>query len=225
MQYILTAGWEDGIAHLARRLAQELSGGKRVLWLVSGGSNIPATIQVMHAIAPELSRRLTILPADERFGPVGHEGSNWQQLLNAGFDPDGATALPVLQAGLDEDQTLARYNELVAKTFADNDVIIGQMGIGPDGHIVGIMVDTPAVTDAAELVVKIPAEPYVRLTLSFAALRRIQAAYAFAFGAPKHETLLRLRDQTVPLDRQPAQILKELPEAYVYNDQLGETGE
>ncbi len=61
-----------------------------------------------------------------------------------------------------------------------------------------------------------------RLTLTFSALRQLTAAYVFAFGKPKQKTLMSLQKEALPLEQQPAQILNELPEAYLYSDQVGE---
>jgi 6-phosphogluconolactonase/glucosamine-6-phosphate isomerase/deaminase len=54
--------------------------------------------------------------------------------------------------------------------------------------------------------------------LTPAALKKVSTAYVFAFGDSKKEALKSLRDQDLPIDKQPAQILKSLPEAYLYTD-------
>ena len=141
MQIILTAGWEDGVADLTERLVRELAAGKQVLWLVSGGSNIPASAQIMDNIPHDLSHNLTVMLVDERYGKLGHEESNWAQLMSAGFHSDEAKLLPVLQAGLSFEQTIERYSEITKVALANNEIIIAQLGIGPDGHIAGILPD------------------------------------------------------------------------------------
>src|SRR6185437_3559960 len=98
MKYILTAGWDDGMADLTERLVRELAGNKRVLWLVSGGSNIPASVQIMSNISTDLSRRLTVMLADERYGEPGHPESNWEQLEQAGFEGKNASLVRTLKA-------------------------------------------------------------------------------------------------------------------------------
>jgi 6-phosphogluconolactonase/glucosamine-6-phosphate isomerase/deaminase len=222
MQYILTAGWEDGVADLTVRLVRELASGKRVLWLVSGGSNIPASVQIMDNLSGALSQNLTVMLADERYGEPGHAESNWAQLLRAGFKQGQATLLPILQAGLNLKQTVARYNQLAKQAFADHDIIIAQLGVGRDGEICGIVANSPAALETTELIVSYQDPPLARLTLTFAGLRQISAVYAFAFGQPKHKVLVSLATEPLTPDEQPAQILKQLPEAYVYNDQVGE---
>lgn len=221
MKFILTAGWDDGIADLTEKLVRELAGGRSVLWLVSGGSNIPASVHIMDSIPSELSAKLSVMLADERYGPLGHADSNWAGLMQAGFKGDKATLLPTLKKGLDFGQTLERYNRLATQAFKVNEVIVAQLGIGDDGHIAGILPGSPATAQTDAMVVGYHSKPHARLTLSFAALRRVTTAYAFAFGNNKHEALSSLQKRSLPLDIQPAQILKKLPEAYLYSDQVG----
>lgn len=221
MKYILTTGWEDGVADLTERLVRELAEGHRVLWLVSGGSNIPASVQIMDNIPPELSQHLGIMLADERYGDPGHSDSNWAQLLGAGFEGRQAKLIEILQPELDFAQTVKRYNQLATKAFKDYDRVIAQLGIGSDGHVSGILPDSPAIQETTAFAIGYQAEFYQRLTLTFAALDEVQAAYAFAFGNTKREALLALYNQSVSPEIQPAQFLKRLPEAYIYNDQVG----
>lgn len=222
MKYILTAGWDDGVADLTERLARELAGGKRVLWLVSGGSNVPASVQVMDSIAAGLSRNLSVSLADERYGKPGHPDSNWEQLMQAGFDGKHAALLPVLKSGASFEQTIKDYERLVEQGLAGNDVVIAQLGIGPDGHIAGILPGSPAAAETKALVSGYETPVFKRLTLTLPALRRLTAVYAFAFGEPKQEALAALQAGSQSPARQPAQILNELPEAYVYSDQVRE---
>jgi 6-phosphogluconolactonase/glucosamine-6-phosphate isomerase/deaminase len=223
MKFILTAGWDDGVADLTERLVRELAANRQVLWLTSGGSNLPASVQVMSNIPPNLQSRLTVMLADERYGAVGHDQSNWARLMAAGFQAETAKLLPVLQDGLSLEQTIDRYGQLAEQAFNDNQVVIAQLGIGEDGHIAGILPGSPAAAETTALVAGYQAQSLTRLTLTFPALKRINTAYAFAFGNTKRQALAELQSQTTALDRQPAQILKQLPEAYVYNDQVGDT--
>ena len=222
MEFILTAGREKGVADLAARLTRELAAGKKVLWLVSGGSNVSAGEQVMAGISDELSQRLTIMLADERYGPSGHKDSNWAQLLQAGLDGKRARLLPILEADQTFEQAVDHYNELATRAFADNDSVIAQLGIGGDGHIAGILPGSLACQEQTKLAAGYEAPPLTRLTLTFPALQKISAAYVFAFGNTKRQALSQLRDEQLEPSQQPAQILKQLSEAFIYNDQVGE---
>lgn len=222
MKYILTAGWDDGIADLTARLARELAADKRVLWLTSGGSNIAASVQIMDNISSELSKNLTVSLIDERYGPIGHPDSNWTQLLRAGFGGNQATPLRIVEPDLTLEETAAAFNARMEQASSDYDVIIGQLGIGDDGHIAGILPGSPAATEQTALAIAYKSTPYERVTLTFPGLRKLSAAYTFAFGEPKKPALQSLQTKTLDLSTQPAQILKELPESYLYSDQIGD---
>jgi 6-phosphogluconolactonase/glucosamine-6-phosphate isomerase/deaminase len=219
----MTSDWEDGIADLTQRLVTELSNGNRVLWLVSGGSNIQASVKVINNIPGQLTKNLSVMPVDERYGPPGHDNSNWAQLLKTGFKTAEATTYPVLQDGLDFNATAQRFAELAAKAFDDSQVTIAQLGIGEDGHVAGILPNSPAAEERESLVFGYEAGPYQRLTLTFPALLKIDATYAFAFGGAKQPALQALYEGTQDIIDLPSRILCEIPEAYVYNDQVGET--
>jgi 6-phosphogluconolactonase/glucosamine-6-phosphate isomerase/deaminase len=222
MQFILSHGWEEGTADLTADLVSKLSDGQRVLWLVTGGSNIDASVKIMNSISAELSQNLTVLLADERYGEPGHADSNWAQLMAANFDGKQATLLPILRAGDNFEQATKRFGDIVGQAFADNQTIISQMGIGPDGHISGILPDSPATVETSDLVCAYEGGGYQRLTTTFAALKQIDTDYSFAFGESKRRALMQLHDENLSLSVQPSQILKQLSKAYVYNDQIGE---
>lgn len=221
MQFLRVNGWTPGTTALTKRLQHELKGGKRVLWLVCGGSNIPAIVKVMKALPDEETKNLAILLTDERYGEVGHTNSNAQQLYNAGFTTKQAIFVPVLAPGFTLEETKERYTQVVERAFAHAEVIIGQFGIGNDGHIAGILPHSEAAS--AEGWVAAYATPeYTRVTLTFRALKKLTAAYAIALGEAKKQALEKLQNESLPLPDEPSQILKELPEAYIYNDQVGD---
>lgn len=217
MQFIKQAA-SGGVEGLGSRLQQELTAGKRVLWLIAGGSNIPLTVAIMAALPDELTAELTIMPADERFGLPGHPDSNAHQLLEAGFQPKLARFIPIL-TGDGLHATATQYNTAAAEALAGA-AVIAQLGMGADGHIAGILPHSAACEVTDRLVTAYEGPDYTRLTFTFPGLRRIDTAYVFAYGSNKREALVRLRGEDVPLAEQPAQILKALPSAYVYNDQL-----
>ncbi|HET7320640.1 MAG TPA: 6-phosphogluconolactonase [Candidatus Saccharimonadales bacterium] len=221
MQFIKVADWQPCIAALAKRLTAELKGGNKVLWLVPGGSNVAAAVSTMESLDEALTEHLSILLTDERHGLPGHKDSNYRQLHEAGFNPKQAMFTSAIAEGLNLHETVNRYEELVANAFASADVAIGQFGIGADGHIAGILPHSPASTSSG-LVAGYDAPPYTRVTLTFEALSQLSAAYAFVFGADKQPALHRLQTEELSMQEQPSQILRHLPEAYVYNDQLGE---
>lgn len=212
---------QDACDKLADRLHTELIANKSVLWLLSGGSNIEISANALNLLPPDLQSKLTITLNDERYGPYGHKDSNMHQLRTAGIANTHAKIIPVIAPeGLPLDETTQHFEQNIQNAFADADIIISQLGMGNDGHTAGILPNSPAV-NATGLVTSYTTEQYVRITLTFEALKRVNTAYLFVFGDDKREQLLRLRDEDFPLKSQPAQIIRQITEAYVYNDQLG----
>ena len=70
----------EDIAHAIVRAAEK----GKVLYLASGGSSIPLSVAVLRAVPASLRAQVTVTLTDERFGPVGHTDSNWQQMREAG---------------------------------------------------------------------------------------------------------------------------------------------
>lgn len=218
---IIQADAAQGVAQVAERLTSALSPYKMVVWIVPGGSNIPLAVEVMKLIPSDASARLTILLTDERFGPVGHPDSNYLQLTQAGFMPKNARFVPVLSGDGSLEHTTTQFAAIAQDVLQSADEVIAQFGMGADGHIAGILPYSDA-AKSTEYAASYETETYTRVTLTFDALRHIDTAFAFVYGSEKHDALQKLRDRTVPLIEQPAQILKELTESYVYNDQIGE---
>jgi 6-phosphogluconolactonase/glucosamine-6-phosphate isomerase/deaminase len=172
----------------------------------------------MAAIPVEYTASLTVLLLDERFGVPGHPNSNWQQLQDAGLNPQQARVTPVLQAEQTFETTVEAYEQAVRRVIDDSDIIIAQCGIGGDGHIAGILPHSAAIA-AQEWVCGYDGGTYKRITITPSAWQHIDVAYAFAYGETKHGTLVHLKNNTLSVNDQPAQLLKITPEAYVYTDQ------
>ncbi len=206
---------------ISSRLTTELAEHKPVVWTLSGGSNIAIEVAAMRLIPVDLQKFLVIM-IDERYGPYGHPDSNLQQLSTAGFDPGKANLIPVLTPVNETlEATAERYESATQAAFAKASAILAQLGIGSDGHISGILPHSAAVS-ATGLVCGYRSEQFARITFTFKALEKVSAAYVFAFGADKRDQIERLRDETLPLETQPAQILKRIPESNIYCDQIGQ---
>ena len=98
--------------------------------------------------------------------------------------------------------------------------LVGQLGLGQDGHIAGILPNTIATNETDELVVGYENDPFTRITITFTGLRRLSSLFLIATGENKREQLNKLINQDLPLSAQPAQIIKQIEDSYLYNDQL-----
>lgn len=210
-----------GQKYLERQLLSALKSGKKVLWLVSGGSNIPISVSVAKALPEHLTTNLTIMLADERFGRLSHPNSNSQQLLTAGFNYGLASFYTILN-NLSLQATVQNYQKIVVKQFNQADQIIAQLGLGTDSHIAGILPNSVATKqlDNNQLVISYQAQDFERITLTFEALRYINIAFVFAYGISKKQAIENLLEKNSSLKDQPAQILKDISQSYVYNDSV-----
>ncbi len=213
----------DGCAKvLAEKIDGSLKQGEKVLWLLSGGSNIPISVVAMNILRTRntdgVLSNLAVTLTDERYGPVGHKDSNWQQLVDAGFIFTKTKLLPVLK-NLSLEKTVMDYDNGITDLFQWADKSIGQFGIGNDGHIAGVLPHTSGVFDPG-VAVSYEAPPFTRITLTLKTIQKISAVYAFVFGQSKKATLSHLQGENLSLNEEPSTVLKLLPEAYLYSDQL-----
>ena len=227
MQFFKVSSSEPVVAFLVRRLTEKLKSGK-VLWLVAGGSAIPIVIDVAKRLPKENLRNLTFSLTDERFGPVGHGDSNWQQLLDGGLELASATLLPVL-TGQAQNETAAAWGKALDAAWQGADYRLGFFGVGPDGHIAGVLPHS-SVVEAKDTVVSYQSEAipgvrpaFQRISLSLPGIARLDEAVVYAVGEAKWPVLDQLETTDLPLAEQPAQILKRIPVVSIFNDHKGET--
>ena len=212
----------DAIDAVSARIISGLGDGKRVLWLISGGSNILLEVEIMAAVRESGAdlAGLAVMPMDERYGEAGHKDSNIQQLRDAGFESGEATLVDILIHNVPFDQTVSFYNDIASTAFASAGVVIGQFGLGADGHVAGILPDSPATSAEPVVVIGYEWSDYIRLTLSAEMLKQIAVAFVPAFGAGKADALARLREDKEKFEKLPAKLLYDLPEVHVYTDHL-----
>jgi 6-phosphogluconolactonase/glucosamine-6-phosphate isomerase/deaminase len=204
---------------LARIIATELRAaleqGQKVLWLVCGGSNIA----VASAVCPlldglELSE-LSVTLTDERYGPVGHPDSNWQQLQDVGFRLPGARLVPVLGDGLSLADTTAQFATSLEQLTHEADTVIGLFGLGPDGHTAGILPGSPAVGSPLGAIGYVT-EQFTRITMGPCMFERLDLAYLGFEGTAKTTQIARLGQDLSP-EEQPVQYLKRAGTLMVYH--------
>lgn len=212
-----TSGVET-VEYLSQTLRTHLEAGEKVLWLLSGGSVIKLAVQTAQQLAklsPDQLANLTVSLVDERYGPVGHADSNWEQLLKAGFTLPGARLAPVL-TGKDRATTTTDFAAFLEQQFANSTYRLGVFGIGPDGHTSGILPNSSAVT-ATGLAFTYDGGGYQRITTTIDAIKQLDEALVYVVGKEKWPTVAQLTD-TIDVARQPAQLLKQVPKLTIFTD-------
>lgn len=223
MHFYKVASTDIVVRRLVQTLASALQANKQVLWLVSGGSVVPIAVAALQQLNEQglATSKLTVMLADERFGPVGHAESNWRQLEVAGFDMPTVHGIPVLQ-GKSADETRLDYEVALAAALDAASVRIGLFGIGADGHTAGILPhSSAATTDDTPLVVAYQADDYLRLTISGTVLAALDTAIVYAAGSQKQQALEALEKGTATVQEQPSALLARAKQVDIYNDFVG----
>lgn len=187
-----------------------------VTLLVSGGSNIGLACAVRQKL--NIKNILNIGLIDERFGPIGHQDSNWQKLMDAGFIMAGVKLMPVLK-GLAAEETALLYAEEL-KEAASETVLIGIFGMGNDGHTAGIL-PSSSVIDSNELVEFYRGPDFERITLTPQAFKLFNRIFLVANGQSKVEQIKKLTNHNLPLAEQPAQSLKNNKTTLITDQEIG----
>jgi 6-phosphogluconolactonase/glucosamine-6-phosphate isomerase/deaminase len=221
MEFLRIQDEKIGAKLLADKIGGYLEQDKKVLWLLSGGSNISISILVFQILKSKYSaiikNNLAVTLTDERYGVVGHPDSNWQQLLEAGFDFSTIKSVPVL-FDLDLDETVKKFNKNYIELINWADITIGQFGLGADGHVAGVLPDTFGVT-SNNTACGYDGGKFTRVTVTLNTIKNINIAFTFAFGEAKKDVIEILKSEKISLTHMPAQILKQVQESYLYTDQ------
>lgn len=206
---------EEIVEYLSDVLKRYIALNKKVLLLVPGGSAIVVLPRVAEKLKGVDCANLSVTLTDERYGEVGHKDSNWQQIMEEGFDLLNANLYHVLQ-GKDEATTALDFRKFIEDKIKTSDYIIGLFGIGRDGHTSGILPESRAI-DSKELVCGYQSEEYYRITTTPLFLSKLDEVIVYATGASKKETLEKLRSE-YSIGEQPAQALKQADKFIIFND-------
>ncbi|CAN5385608.1 hypothetical protein BH10PAT4_BH10PAT4_2700 [soil metagenome] len=215
MKYVYSIDTEPVIEYLASTISSQLADGKKVLWILSGGSGGKVCAEVSKRLTGPLNNLLATL-SDERFVPQGHSDENWQQLLDAGFSVTGATVYRPIQ-GKDRGTTTRDLGRWIKQAYEDVDYKIGVFGIGTDGHTAGLKPGTFAV-EAANWTTDFSGEDFERITMTFNAIEKLDEIVVQAMGADKATILNELLTKDIDIKQQPAQVLKSVAKSTIFTD-------
>ena len=219
MRKLVVTNVEGATRAIARGLDRALQSKLKVLWLLSGGSNIGIEVEALSMLHHATSKNLTISMIDERFVPLDSEHSNWHLLLDAGLNGKKARLEPpIVDWNLSLHDASKEWSERLKAAIDTADVVFGQFGIGPDGHTAGILPHTIGVDEHKALVVGYEGHDFQRLTTTPALFRQLDLAIAVAMGEAKKPILEKMPTDIAAQD-QPAQLLLQAKELIIYTDQ------
>jgi 6-phosphogluconolactonase/glucosamine-6-phosphate isomerase/deaminase len=207
-----------------------------VLLLLSGGSSL----EILNGLDADLiGPKVTICPLDERYS-TNPEENNMAQVERTEFfrkaRENGAMAIDTrVMEGESQEALAARFNGALVEWFEDNPAgkVIATVGIGPDGHISGIM---PYPEEAEKFKVMFDdgnsdhlveaydagdKNPYpLRVTTTMNLIKKIDAAVCYVIGENKKEAVQKVLAQEGSIEVTPARILREIPgKVFLFTDQ------
>jgi 6-phosphogluconolactonase len=205
---------------IASGLDHALNSGMKVLWLLSGGSNIPIELDVLQRLRSATPENLTISLIDERFVDQKSPDSNWLKLLDGGMGEAPATLLPIIEdPALSLRAAAADFAKRLGAALENADAVIGQFGIGADGHTAGILPHSPAVDEGEKLTIGYTGTDFKRITTTTALIRMMDLVTLVAFGEGKREPLKRMLAEEGEETDTPAKALLDTKELIIYTDQ------
>ena len=211
-------GVEGVISLLSKKIGNEIKSGKQVLWLIGGGSSIDIAAAARRGLPSDALNKLEVSLTDERFGPRSHSNSNWQALIDAGFEIRGLQATEIIK-----DQDLAAetldFDRFLKAALEKCDFTIGLIGIGADSHIAGIKPGSLAVK-SHELAIGYRADDFERITMTFEAIKKLDLCVAYLKEKDKKQVIQSFKYE-YPLDSRPSQILKQVKKAIIFVDTNG----
>ncbi|HEU5409485.1 MAG TPA: 6-phosphogluconolactonase [Candidatus Acidoferrales bacterium] len=137
---------------------------------------------------------------DERFVPESDEKSNYRMAFRALFEnapvpPENIH--PIVTNFATADDAARAYEKVLREYIPDSgpsfDVLF--LGLGVEGHTASLFPESPALREEKRwaMGVRVPAEPPVRITLTFPVLRRARQTFFLVAGEDKTEIVAKLR--------------------------------
>ncbi len=215
MEIVTTEDIKVPAEFITRKILAQLELGKKVLWFATGGSAIAVQVLAAEIISKQPHEGLTITLTDERYGPIGHKDSNWQQSLEKGFNLPDAKLMPIL-TGDSLEETTEKFNQLLKEEFPKAQYKIGLFGVGTNSHTAGIMPGSGAV-DSDDFAYGYKSDPYERITITTKTILMLDEAVVWMHGKEKWPVIENL-SREIPINEAPVQILKQVPQLTIFTN-------
>jgi 6-phosphogluconolactonase/glucosamine-6-phosphate isomerase/deaminase len=208
-------GIEEISDFVATSINTKLEQGMNTLCFVSGGSVIPTQVLIAKKITKFPKGELVVILADERYGEVNHQDSNWFKLIQSGFDLPQAKLVPVLN-GKNIFDTTEDFNDILKNELEKADYKIGIFGIGIDGHTAGILPHTGSVL-SSDLAYTYKPDAFNRITITPKIIYTLDEAILYAMDDIKLPIIEKFKEDLM-IEEQPAQALKKVPLLTVFTN-------
>ncbi len=227
----------EALGALRDSLKEKQQANTPVLLLLSGGSSL-ALLEGQEPTV--IGNNVTISPLDERYSTNPAENNMAQiaatEFYRKALERGAQTIDARVKEGESREDLARRFNDGLLEWIRSHPdgKIIATTGIGPDGHVSGIMPypeDPEGFNarfddgDSTHLVVGYDAgdknQYSERVTTTMNLLRKIDTAIAYVTGSGKKEAVRRVLSDEGNIAETPARILKEIPgKVLLFTDQV-----
>ncbi len=207
------------VDQLSEFLVEKLTTHDKVLWLLSGGSNIAVECKIMDKIPDNLTGKLIIGLIDERFGKLNHADSNMFQLRSAGFKQKQSIILEIINNDTATIESATdSYDQALTRILEETDIYsVGQLGMGLDGHVAGLLPDNP-IMDSDKLVDHYSSHPFKRISLTPKGLSYLNQVFLVINDESKQKMAYKMIEGNSQSEAEmPAMILNRYNSVTVYN--------
>ena len=172
----------------------------RVVLALSGGQS-PRAMMALLSLADLDWSRVTVQWVDERLLTRHHPDSNSELIESVLLQNQAAQAQwhnclprPQGEARVLDDAEQQAVLQAALMTYQTPDVVV--LGMGMDGHTASLFADAPQFAAAMDrhqaqplMIVEPPSAPYVRISMTLAAILQAKMLYIAAYGAQKQALL------------------------------------
>jgi 6-phosphogluconolactonase len=183
--------------------------GKKILYLLSGGSSAYIGVQALALVEESKRKNIVVALVDERFVPYDSPDSNAKLLKDLGILNYASNFIEILAGDSVTDRTLVaqRYQQKLLDAQADVDLVIAVLGVGSDNHTAGIL---PGINfdNNSVAVVDYSSEKFERISISPSFFDSIDILFAYIEGEEKEAAVNELQVIHDSVDY-PAQLIKK----------------
>lgn len=220
LKFIQSNDFKPGANKLYNLVYKNLSLNKKVLWSISGGSNIEIESYILKKIPTHLLKNLFLILADERFVNKESNDSNYIQFLKSIQGRQNFHFEPIL-INNNLKETKKHYLNIFNEYFEETDIHILQAGIGKDGHTLGVLPHSPIIY-SNKIIESYQGKDFSRLTLTLKSISKFEYIFIFCFGKDKKEGLNKIYANKTTLEEIPGLIYQQIKSVKLYNDYIGD---
>lgn len=207
---------------LAEAINETLTRQPQTSFGVVGGRSVGAVLEQLGREQVDW-QRVHLFMADERLVQPDHPDSNYRLVYShvaSYMIPENLH--PFICNPGEEQVALAGYRQKLEHVSGRLDLLL--LSSGEDGHIASLFPEHETIDSPDEFFIttsSAPKPPPRRMSASAKLLSKASTAFLLFFGTDKHQAFSNFKDDSVPLRRCPAKIVRSIENRFILTDSDG----